>query len=234
MNIIITGASRGIGAALSRNFVGRGGHRLFILSRNNDVLMDFRDELLSLNQKSEIVILNYDLAKAGIYSEITNKISEFTDTIDILINNAGSIVVKAFEEFTKEDIDQQFAVNYMAPAQLIQSLIPFLRKSELAHVVNISSMAGFQGSKKFPGLSHYSASKAAIAALTESLAEEFNQEIVFNALCIGAVQTEMLEEAFPGYIAPVNPDEMAEYIADFALKSHMYMNGRVLPVSLGS
>ena len=232
MNIIITGASRGIGAALSRNFADRGEHRLFILSRNNDVLMNLREELLSKNKNNEIVILNYDLVQAGIYSEIINKISEFTDTIDILINNAGSIVVKDFEEFTKEDIDQQFAVNYLAPAQLIQSLIPFLRKSESAHVVNISSMAGFQGSKKFPGLAHYSASKAAIAALTESLAEEFNQEIVFNALCIGVVQTEMLEEAFPGYTAPVNPDEMAEYIVDFALKAHKYMNGKVLPVSL--
>ena len=104
----------------------------------------------------------------------------------------------------------------MAPARMIQSFLPLLKKSKSPHVVNISSMAGFQGSKKFPGLSHYSASKAAIAALTESLAEEFNQEIAFNALCLGAVQTEMLEEAFPGYQAPLNPDEMAEYIADFA------------------
>ncbi len=232
MNIIITGASRGIGAALCRNLAIRGGHSLFLLSRNADALTKLQNELLSLNKQNEISILNYDLSDVNIFPDLLAHVSDKVDKIDILINNAGSIVVKNFQDFTIEEIDRQFRVNYMAPVQMIQSFIPLLKKSKSPHVVNISSMAGFQGSKKFPGLSHYSASKAAIASLTESLAEEFKQEIAFNALCLGAVQTEMLEEAFPGYQAPLNPDEMAEYIADFALNAHKYMNGKVLPVSL--
>ena len=89
-----------------------------------------------------------------------------------------------------------------------------------------------QGSAKFPGLTAYSSSKAAIAGLTECLAEELkDKNISVNCLAIGAVQTEMLEEAFPGYKAPLSPKQMAEYIFDFALKGHQYYNGKILPVS---
>lgn len=232
MNIIITGASRGIGRAVCNNLAARGGHHLLILSRSKEALSELEKELSLLDKKNKVSILAYDLTDSDIYSSIGNQVSSLVSKIDILINNAGSIVVKKFEDFTQTEIEQQFKVNYFAPAHLIQTFLPLLRKSDSPHIVNISSMGGFQGSKKFPGLSHYSASKAAIAALTESLAEEFKSEIAINALCLGAVQTEMLEEAFPGFRAPLKPEDMAEFIADFALNANKYLNGKVLPVSL--
>ena len=96
----------------------------------------------------------------------------------------------------------------------------------------ISSMGGIQGSAKFPGLAAYSSSKGAVITLTELLAEEYKETgPAFNALALGAVQTEMLEAAFPGYQAPVSAAEMAKYIGDFALTGHHYYNGKVLQVS---
>ena len=110
-----------------------------------------------------------------------------------------------------------------------------LGKKQKSHILTISSMGGFQGSAKFAGLSAYSSSKAAIAGLTECLAEEFKgKNIAVNCLAIGAVQTEMLAEAFPGYKAQLLPFQMAEYIMDFAAKGHLYYNGKILPVSLST
>jgi NAD(P)-dependent dehydrogenase (short-subunit alcohol dehydrogenase family) len=96
-------------------------------------------------------------------------------------------------------------------------------------------MGGYQGSVKFKGLSLYSATKAAIASLTECLATEYtNKNIFFNCLALGAVQTEMLNEVFPGYIAPLSAKEMAGFISQFAINGYKYFNGKVLPVSVST
>ena len=103
------------------------------------------------------------------------------------------------------------------------------------HVINISSIGGVQGSVKFAGLSAYSSTKAALACLTECLAEEFKDlNISFNCLALGAVQTEMLEEAFPGYKAPLTAWEMAEFISKFSVNANKVMNGKIIPVSLST
>ena len=137
-----------------------------------------------------------------------------------------------FETVSYTELQKVYQVNVFAPYYLTQQLLPLLGKKSKAHVVNISSMGGFQGSAKFAGLSAYSSSKSAIAGLTECLAEELKEKnISVNCLAIGAVQTEMLAEAFPGYQAPLTPNQMAEYIFDFALKGHQYYNGKILPVS---
>ena len=94
-------------------------------------------------------------------------------------------------------------------------------------------MGGFQGSAKFKGLSIYSAAKGALNILTECLAEEFNEVgIKVNSLALGSVNTEMLQQAFPGYKAMVQPQEMALYIKNFAETAHHYLNGKIIPVSL--
>jgi len=98
--------------------------------------------------------------------------------------------------------------------------------------VSISSIGGIQGSVKFAGLSAYSSSKGALITLTELLAEEYKEAgIAFNVLALGAVQTEMLSEAFPGYEAPVSAKEMAEYIFGFTLNGNKFHNGKIIQVS---
>jgi short-subunit dehydrogenase len=153
--------------------------------------------------------------------------------VDILINNAGYLVNKPFQEINETDIEKSFRVNFTSAFKLTQLLITHFNKN--AHIVNISSMGGFQGSVKFQGLSVYSASKSALSCLTECLAEELkDQQIKVNCLCLGAVQTEMLEEAFPGYKAPVIAKDIASYIFDFASNAHHYLNGKIIPVSLST
>ncbi|MCH7657962.1 MAG: SDR family oxidoreductase [Bacteroidetes bacterium] len=153
-------------------------------------------------------------------------------SVDILINNAGFLRNIAFAETNSDTAERTFNINFFVPAQLIRLLLPLMGKNSRSHIVNISSMGGVQGSAKFPGLAYYSASKAALACLTECLAEEYKEHnIAFNCLALGAAQTEMLEEAFPGYKAPVTAKEMAVLVSDFAVKGQKYFNGKIIPVS---
>ena len=121
-------------------------------------------------------------------------------------------------------------MNVFGVAELTKICIPYLRKG--SHVVTISSMGGIQGSLKFSGLAAYSSAKGAVITLSELLAEEYKtQEIAFNVLAIGAVQTEMLAEAFPDYQASLKASEMADYIYNFATTANKFYNGKVLQVS---
>ena len=151
-------------------------------------------------------------------------------SIDILINNAGSLINKPFAETTDEEFESVYRVNVFSVASLTRHFLQIINPK--GHVVNISSMGGIQGSLKFPGLSAYSSSKGALITLTEMLAEEYAKTgPSFNALALGAVQTEMLAEAFPGYEAPLTAEQMGSYILDFALNGNQFYNGKVLPVS---
>ena len=218
--ILITGTSRGIGFELVRVFSSLG-HRVISLSRNIQPVKDL--DLPGVLSIACDITNNDDLESLQSYFR-DNDIS-----IDILINNAGAIVNKPFMEITTREFQFVYNTNVFAVVRLIQLVLPFMSGG---HVVNISSMGGVQGSSKFPGLTAYSSSKGALITLTEVLAEEFKETgPAFNVLALGAVQTEMLEEAFPGYVAPVQPEDMAKYIANFSLNGNKFYNGKVLQVS---
>jgi len=152
------------------------------------------------------------------------------NTVDVLINNAGKLINKPFLQTIQADFEAVYKVNVFGLANMIRTLLPKMNPS--SHVVNISSMGGINGTSKFPGLAAYSSSKGAVSILTELLAEEFKETGPFvNALALGAVQTEMLSEAFPGLDVPMDAKTMAAYIAQFALTGHRFYNGKVLPVS---
>lgn len=232
MNIIITGASKGIGASLARNFGYTGDNQLFLISRDEQSLNCLKDEIILRNQGAKVELYNMDLTVQANINNLFASISKKVKFIDILINNAGILQNKGFEDFSVNEIEAVFQVNYMVPAVLIHKFLPLLSASEGAHVLNVGSMGGVQGSVKFPGLSHYSASKGALAVLTECLAEEYKtSRISFNCLALGSVQTEMLEKAFPGYQAPVSSEEMADFIADFATNAPKFIKGKIIPVS---
>jgi 3-oxoacyl-[acyl-carrier protein] reductase len=232
MNVVVTGASRGIGFQIVQALAKAGVLKIIGISRNYKQLCKLK-ELCSQISMTEFVPLSYDLLQiTDAEPQLAGLIKQHFSHIDILINNAGTLVNKPFENITADEINRMLTVNYIAPALLIKYLLPLLCAGR-AHVVNITSMGGFQGSVKFKGLSHYSASKGALAVLTECLAEEYKKEgLIFNALSIGAVQTEMLAEAFPKFTAPVSPEEMGEFIANFAMNGKTFFNGKVLPVAL--
>jgi len=233
MKIIITGASRGIGYDTAFLMATRGGHEVLALSRNEERLSRLAEEVEQQAPEHPLRFLPFDLTQPDFPA--LKAAVEALGGLDILINNAGLLINKPFAVLTPDDWQRSFYVNIFGPVELIRFGLPWLKKSNHAHIVNISSMGGFQGSAKFPGLSAYSAGKAALSNLTECLAEELKEEgIKVNCLALGAVDTEMLQEAFPGMEPPVSSAQMAEYLSHFALTAHRFYNGKVLPVSVST
>lgn len=228
MLILITGASKGIGFELVKKFSKDPGNLVIAVSRTTDTLT----KLVKQNNTHSVLPLKADVTNPPHQKKILQTIKSLGLKLDVLINNAGQIVNKPFEKITAKELASVYNTNVFAPFTLIQTLLPVLNTKNKSHIVNIGSMGGFQGTSKFAGLSAYSSSKMALAGLTECLAEELKEKnIAVNCLAIGAVQTEMLGKAFPGYKAPLQPKEMAEYISNFAITGHKFFNGKVIPVS---
>jgi 3-oxoacyl-[acyl-carrier protein] reductase len=221
-NIIITGTSRGIGFEMVKIFA-KMGHNVLALSRDKSSVM--------AENLENVQCFSFDITDEDCHMRAESMIENNWDSkVDILINNAGALLNKPFSETNSDDFKEVYNVNVFGVASITRKFLRFMHKD--SHVVNISSMGGIQGSMKFPGLAAYSSSKAALITLTELLAEEYKENgPAFNVLALGAVQTEMLEEAFPGYEAPVTAKEMADYIANFSLTGNKLFNGKVLQVS---
>jgi NAD(P)-dependent dehydrogenase (short-subunit alcohol dehydrogenase family) len=219
-NIIITGTSRGIGFELALQFANAG-HQVLALSRKTHQ---------ALLAHANITCLSVDLSNEMELHQVTDFLSSTWKSVDAIVHNAGSLLLRPFAETTQHDFENIYKVNVFGVANLTRICLPYLQKG--SHVVTISSMGGVQGSLKFAGLAAYSSSKGAVITLSELLAEEYKEQgISFNVLALGSVQTEMLQEAFPGYQAPLSASEMASYIFDFTLTGNKYFNGKVLPVS---
>ncbi|UCH13552.1 MAG: SDR family oxidoreductase [Bacteroidales bacterium] len=236
MNIIITGASQGIGYEITRLFAVLPETTVIAIARNEKKLNQLKNECSIKSPHSNVVSVSFDLEKIIDQSaSITNIILQHVDHIDILINNAGLLINKSFTDISPQEARKIFDVNLFVPALLIKELFPYMGKKNVTHVVNISSMAGFQGSSKYPGLSYYSSSKAALASITECLASEYkDSRVYFNCLALGSVQTDMFAKAFPGYKAQMKPEEMARFIVDFALNGYKHFRGKILPVSIAN
>jgi len=226
-DVLITGASRGVGFALASKFLSKG-DRVFCASRNLEPL-----QKLSNQYGERCVLVELDLQSEPSITDAVGAIAKMSSRINIVINNAGALVNKPFRDISRKELQMCYDVNVLGPYQLMQKLLPFLEKD--AHIVFISSMGGFQGSQKFAGLTAYSPSKAAEASLTECLQEEFKESnLAFNCLCLGAVQTEMLQNAFPGYQAPLTPEQISDYIYQFSTTENRFFKGKIIPVSLST
>jgi short-subunit dehydrogenase len=228
MNIIVNGGTRGIGKevvlALAKDIknqilvTGRNEYALKSLSSISNNVHTFQMDLLTFDNQ----IISF---REAVY--------RYLKRVDILINMAGQLVAKEFMNIENKEARVMMEINFLGPASVIRAVKPMMPKG--SHIVNISSMGGYQDSVKYKGLSYYSASKAALACLSECLAIEFSESgISVNCLALGSVQTEMFEEAFPGYKAPVDAEEMAGYISDFAVKGHKFFNGKIIPVAISN
>jgi len=230
MNVIVTGCSRGIGYGLVKKLSEYPDSYIIGISRNSSALKKIKSSLPS--GKFDLIVFDLeDIFTTG--TQLIDKIKSYTNRIDILINNSGHLINKDFENTEYDEALKLFNVNFFGAAGLIK-LVSTLMSTQ-SHVVNIGSMAGFQGSIKFKGLAYYSASKAALSCLTECLASEYKEKgISFNCLALGSIQTEMLASAFPGFKAPLKPDDIASFISDFAVNGHKYFNGKTIPVSMSN
>jgi NAD(P)-dependent dehydrogenase (short-subunit alcohol dehydrogenase family) len=230
MNIIITGASKGIGYELVKFFARNRQNHVVAISRSGAELKELASECQKLNPEAHVTPYEFDLEQFEFYPFIVQRIETFIPRCDILINNAGRLIKKPFREISTEDFDAMYNVNIKGAFFFTQALLPMMQKG--SHIVNISSIGGVQGSKKFSGLSAYSSGKGALAVFTELLAEELKEEdICVNCLALGGVQTEMFGKAFPGAKASQTPTHMAQYIAEFAITGSKFFNGKVIQVS---
>ena len=219
---LITGASNGIGFDLAK-IAASEGHDVYAISRNINSL-----ESIKGVKAFSVDITNEKSIELFIAKLIKQKIN-----LDIIINNAGSLINKPFLDTSVKDFKDVYNVNLFGVVAITRLSMPLIGKN--GHVVNISSMGGVQGSSKFPGLSAYSSSKGALITLTELLAEEFKESgPSFNVLALGAVQTKMLEKAFPGYKPKITPKKMAKHILDFSLSGNELYNGKLIPISIST
>jgi len=224
-HIVITGASRGIGVEIVKNLI-KNGHKVLAITRNigpvSQIAAEYPDHLFY--ESIDLTLTDVDLSAV---------IGKHMNRVDVLINNAGALISKPFIDTTIADWHLMLNSNLLSAIAVSLACVP--KMGAHSHIVNISSMGGFQGSIKYPGLSAYSTTKGALSILTECLSEELiGLGIHVNALCIGAVQTEMLEAAFPGYKAPISAVEMADYVCDFALKHGRFFNGKIIPVAINN
>lgn len=233
IDVFITGVGSGIGYELVKYFLSQN-INVIGLARKQSQLARLQREIANLPGKFYPVVL--DLKSETIKEEVKSSlVSLGVIKVDILINNAGSLDKGTPDSFQYANLLSATQTNFIGPYLLTLGVIPFMQSSKIGHIVNIASMAGFQDSIKFPGLSVYSALKAAVIALTQSFALEFAEfGIHVNALALGSVSTKMLKKAFPGYTASMTPQQIVKYIADFSLTSHQFLNGKVIPVATGN
>ena len=216
--IIVTGASRGIGHEIVK--IAEKKATGYILFQGIKALKDY-----SFKYPRQV-----DLANEDSIDKFSSEVKNDGVKVDALINNAGAFLNKPFEKISKKEFEYIFQVNVFGLSSITRKVLPIIDSK--GHIVNITSMGGINGAAKFTGLSAYSSSKGAVNILTELLAEEYKEKgPSFNALAFGAVQTEMLEEAFPGLKAPISAKEIADFILDFSLQGQKYFNGKIIPVS---
>jgi len=230
MNIVITGASSGVGFEAALELILSGKHKVIALARSQVKLERLLEIAHGLNPQAEIFALAFDIVHDD-YTDLQHFIkSNFDNRVDVLINNAGELISKPFLKLKEMDFLEMLQSNFIGHVRMIQGVVNLMPQG--SHIVNIGSMGAYQGSAKFAGLAAYSASKSALHTLTECLAVELAElEIKVNCLALGSAQTEMLEKAFPGYQSPVMAFEMGKYVADFAITAHRFYNGKILPVA---
>jgi NAD(P)-dependent dehydrogenase (short-subunit alcohol dehydrogenase family) len=230
MNIIVNGGTRGIGKEVVLLLAKEESNQILVTGRNRDALKQLTTGAEFRNVTSKRIDLAFFDDQQKSFLEA---VASVFNTVDILINMAGSLVIKDFMDFTNDKAREMMEMNFFGPASIIRTLKPLMFRG--SHIVNISSMGGYQGSSKYRGLSYYSASKAALSCLSECLAEEFRETgIIVNCLALGSVETEMFVAAFADKKAPVSALEMAEFIVYFAINGKKYFNGKVIPVAVSN
>jgi len=231
MVITITGASGGIGFELLKKCSQNENNIVIGVARHTKGL----EKWIQKENRFNVLVITADITKELHLGKIVKTLQNLHLNLDVLVNNAGNLMNKNFESITPKELLEVYQTNVFAPFRLSQLLLPFMKNRNRAHIVNIGSMGGMQGVEKFPGLSAYTSSKGALAVLTECMALELSHHnIAVNCLALGAVQTEMLTKAFPGYKAPLSADQMADYVFEFVRNGHKYFNGKIIPVSLST
>jgi 3-oxoacyl-[acyl-carrier protein] reductase len=206
---IVTGASRGIGRAISIA-LAKEGATVVLAARSADKLQETADRITDLGGRAEIVLT--ELTEEASIRNLVKATKDKFNRLDILINNAGVTHSAKLENTTTRDWQRCINVNARAPFILCREALPLLKESQAASIVNIASVVGVKG---YPLQSAYTSSKHALRGMTISLAEELKgSNVRVHLLCPGGVDTDMVGSVRPDIPKEdlIKPEEIAKLV----------------------
>jgi len=207
---LITGAGRGIGAATAHK-LAENGFDLILISRTESELQEVRRNILDKFSDRQVLCIPADVSKEAQMKSVFEECRQHFGRLDVLINNAGYIRVANLEKHSMEDWYRTIDVNLTAVFISCREALSLMSSGSV--IINISSLAGVNGVRKFSGFSSYSAAKAGVIGFTEALAEELKPKgIRVQVFAPGAVETKMLNDALPGLKTPTQPIDVADEI----------------------
>lgn len=176
MRVLLTGGSKGIGAAILKKLISDG-HNCIVVSRSD--ILDIESQLLE--------VWKYDLSNIEDIKQICERVKHVK--IEILINNAGGGLPCKLEDVTADMVQMEINLNLIAPLMLMQGTLPSMKNAGFGRIINISSITAKRGT---PFLFSYSAAKAGLNSITQSIARSIdNTNVTVNAICPGGVETNM-------------------------------------------
>ena len=238
--VIVTGGSRGIGAAISERFA-KEGYNVVINFKSNVEKAEKLKKRLASDYQADILLVKADISNEDDVKMLIDKTVEEFKSIDVLVNNAGIAIDKPFLDKTKEDFIEVLETNLIGSFLTSKYAYNYLINSKDASIVNISSNFGIN--TVYPESMDYDASKSGLISLTKSLTRVFSPEVRVNAVAPGWVQTEMNSELDKDFSKEeedkillgrfANPDEIANVVYFLASKEASYINGEVIVVDGG-
>ena len=214
---LITGAGRGIGAALAALLAERS-CELLLCARSEDELQSTQNQIRRQWPQARVDYSILDVSSEASVLRLWDQLESSARLPQILVNNAGFIRVQDIEAVSLDDWTRTQNVNLLGCFLMSRELFRRLRQE--ASILNVSSLAGVLGVEKFKGFAAYSAAKAGVLGLTEALAVEGRDRMIrVNAVCPGATETRMLREALPEFKGAVDPRQVALIMLDVLEKS---------------
>lgn len=186
--VLVTGASRGIGAAIAIGLAKRGYDvALNDIARQKDTLAGVAAEIEALGRRAVIALA--DVSDKSAVEAMAKTVAEAFGHIDAVVNNAGILIAGEVDGLKEEHWDSVMDVNAKGTFLVVQSLLPMMKARKYGRIVNIASIGGKHGA---PSQAHYSASKAAVMGFTRVLAQEVGADgITANCVCPGIILTDM-------------------------------------------
>lgn len=223
-NAVVTGASRGIGRATAIALAGDGA-AVALLARSSEALAEVAHAIEAAGGRA--VAITCDVASSESVRAAADAVHQSLGAVDVLVNNAGTVLRKSLAETSDDEWRDQLAVNLDGPFYAIRAFASDLI-SRRGRIINIASIAGRQGT---PMLSGYCASKHALVGLTRALAEELREHgVAVNAVCPGSVDTDMLRRGLPGAEPDMTPDDIAATVLFLAARAPAALTGSCVDV----
>lgn len=234
---VVTGGSRGIGAAICKKFAENGANVALLFAGNTQKAEETKAALLEMGVKAEAYQCN--VADAEQVAEVCKQILADFGSVDILVNNAGITKDKLVPMMKVPDFDSVVDTNLKGAFYMIKQFYPVFMKKRSGKIINISSVSGLMGN---PGQTNYSASKAGLVGLTKSVAKELAaRNVCCNAIAPGFVATDMTENLSEGNrlkdFIPMKrfgtPEDIAKLALFLASDQSDYITGEVIRIDGG-